>query len=340
MRIAQVAPPWLPLPPAKHGGTELVVATLTEQLRAAGHQVTLFAPAGSVTSATLVPTPARPAGVEAMGSPHFERAQVAEVSRHLGEFDVVHVHTPEQARQAARLPVPVLLTLHDPPSPELAPLAGSIDLVPPSRCYAESAGQLPLAPPIHHGIDVTRYRFTARKENFLLFMGRMVPEKGLHRAIGAARQAGLPLVAVAVRSGFAREERYFAEVIRPLLGPEVTLLDQVGFERKVELMRWASGLLFPIEWDEPFGLVMIEAMACGTPVIGTAQASVPEIVRPGTGVILPVESFGQACRELTGMLAGIDPADCRRHVEGNFDSALMARRYAAAYRKAIDEGAA
>ncbi|HEX6870188.1 MAG TPA: glycosyltransferase, partial [Micromonosporaceae bacterium] len=266
MRIAQVAPPWLPLPPRGHGGTELVVTVLTEQLHRMGHEVSLFAPGGSRSRARLVPVPDEPAGLDAMPDLAFERGQINAVNRRIADFDVVHVHTARQATMAATLDVPVVLTLHDPPSPALAEVPRRVWRVPPSRHYLERAGPLALADPVHHGIDVAAYPLRMDKEDFLLFMGRAVPEKGLHLAIAAARQAGLPLVAVAVRSGFAREARYLAEVVAPLLGDDVTVLDQVDFAGKVDLMGRAKGFLFPIDWDEPFGLVVVEAMACGTPV--------------------------------------------------------------------------
>jgi glycosyltransferase involved in cell wall biosynthesis len=341
LKIAQVAPPWLSLPPRKHGGTELVVSLLTEELCKAGHDLTLFAPGESSTSATLVATPKSAAGVSRMSSPSFERMQIRELARVADHFDVIHVHTVEQLRAAGTLPVPVVMTLHDPPSPALRSIAPHVHMVPPSQSYAQNACSLDLMQPIHHGIDVDRYPVRGERDDFLLFIGRAVPEKGLHRAIAAARDARTRLVAVVVRSGLAREERYLADVVKPILTPDVTLLDQVDFSRKVELMGSAGGLLFPIAWNEPFGLVVVEAMACGTPVIATSCAAVPELVLSGvTGFVAPQHAYKRLVEEVVrnGKLRAIDQWACRRHVERRFNSRLMALRYVVAYERVIAHG--
>ncbi len=342
MRIAQIAPPWLPVPPPGYGGTELVVSLLCDGLTDRGHSVTLFATGDSRTKARLEYVLERGSGLHAVESLRDEARHALFALRNSSQFDIIHVHSPFMGLTLAALTGrPVVHTVHG--WPEMNGIFNVVGdrawFVAPTKSYASVLPRTPHLEVIHHGIDMTRYPFRDKKEEFVAFVGRATPEKGLHLAISAARRARMRLVAVVTRIGHGWEKQYWDKEVAPLLGGDITIREEVGFDEKVDLLSRARALLFPIAWDEPFGLVMVEAMACGTPVVGTKRASVPEIVDHGVnGYVLPLSDFVDlASGILAEEVARLKPMACRAAVEERFDQALMVQRYEDLYRRSLGD---
>ncbi len=337
VRIAQVAPLFESVPPRYYGGTERVVSWLTEELVRQGHRVTLFATADSRTSARLVPIVERPLRGEAMWMFHA-LIQVEKVFRRAEDFDLIHFHTDGLHFPLLReTRTPVITTLH-----------GRLDLPalqPFYRVFSDApvvsisdAQRIPLphagwVGTVHHGMPTTLLRPGAGHGRYLAFIGRISPEKRVDRAVEIARRVGLPL-RIAAKVDPA-DRSYFEREIEPLLeGPGVEFLGEVGDDRKGEFLGGALALLFPIDWPEPFGLVMLEAMACGTPVLAFRGGSVEELIRPGiTGAI--VDSVDEAVAVLPQVLS-LDRARCRREFERCFSVSRMARDYLHLYQRLVD----
>jgi glycosyltransferase involved in cell wall biosynthesis len=340
MRIAQVAPLFESVPPRLYGGTERVVSYLTEELVRRGHDVTLFASGDSSTRATLVPVVER--------AMRFETARRdvlgAEFIRQLGmvfaraaDFDVIHCHVDYLAFPFDALtPTPTVHTIHGRLDlPHLAPVYRQFRAVPlvsisdAQRAPLDSLG-VRWVGTVYHGLPVERYAFEPVDRGYLAFLGRLAPEKQADLAIEIARRVGLPLrIAAKVDP---TDQQYFDQVIAPLLDdPLVEFLGEIGDADKADFLGGARGLLFPIDWPEPFGLVMIEAMACGTPVIARPCGSVPEIVVPGRTGFLGDTLVELA--EAVKRLDEIDRAECRRHVERRFSAGRMAEEYEGVYRR-------
>jgi glycosyltransferase involved in cell wall biosynthesis len=338
LRIAQLSPTYERVPPAAYGGTELIVHLLTEELVRRGHEVTLFASGDSVTTAALrsvTPVPVRYGDVTD-GLRHAEYLQLANAQACFlaaagGEFDIVHNHAGiEGLVLAAASRTPVLTTNHNPFVPQTQPIW---DAYPWAHhgVSAASAVTFPsrgALPPIHHGIDVGSFSFGRRPEGYLLFLGRFMRDKGAMRAIEAARLAGRRLV-LAGKVDTADVD-HFARDIEPAIdGDRIRYVGEADADTKRRLLAGADGLLFPIEWDEPFGLVMIEALASGTPVIGFRRASVPEIVDDGlTGFVVDDVA---AMAVAIDRLAEIDRRACRREAERRFTVERMADDYVSHY---------
>ncbi|HFD15606.1 MAG TPA: glycosyltransferase family 4 protein [Rhodospirillales bacterium] len=333
MRIAVVSPLIESVPPTLYGGTERVVSYLTEELVALGHDVTLFASGDSTTRARLVPCCERALRLDPRVSdytPHH-LLLMQQVHEQADAFDILHfhidyLHYPLFARRAWR----TLTTLHGrqdlwDPRP-LYRRFPQMPLVSISDAQREPLRDLPLcwAGTVHHGLPIDLYRPSTAHRGYALFLGRIAPEKRPDRAIRIARRAGVPLK-IAAKVDRA-DRRYFEEVIVPLLKlPGIEFLGEVDDRGKQELLAGAAALLFPIDWPEPFGLVMIEAMACGTPVIAWRCGSVPEIVEPGvTGWIVGSEE------EAARALGSADLLD-RRRVRARFEARFTARRMALDY---------
>jgi glycosyltransferase involved in cell wall biosynthesis len=333
-----IAPPWFTVPPRGYGGVENVCADLVDGLVERGHQVTLIGAgvpgtrAGQFVATYTDPPSAR------LGEPLPEVLHSATVARILAGLDVdlVHDHTLAGPLQARGRRVPTVVTMHGPvagePGEYYRQLGDTIDLVAISAAQRRAAPDLPWLGTVHNAVDVESFPFRADKEELLLFLGRLHPDKGVHLAIDAARSVGLPIV-VAGKCSEPLEKEYYRTHVLPRLGPDVTIFGSADAVAKRDLLSRAAALVFPILWDEPFGMVMIEAMACGTPVVALRRGSVPEVVVDGVTGIL--------CDEPAELPAAItsarrlSPAECRKHVQSRFDADTMVAGYEALYRRAL-----
>jgi glycosyltransferase involved in cell wall biosynthesis len=346
VKIGLLAPPWLPVPPPKYGGTESVIDRLARGFHAAGHDVTLF-----TTGDASCPVPRRSVVLEStpdgIGSAVVEQFHVAHAYEELRHCDVVHDHTIIGPMYADRFPtLPVVTTNHGPFSGELLDLyrfiARTVPVIAISNHQASTADGVPIAGVIHHGIDVDdfaeapteRTSSSTGDDGYLLFLGRMIADKGARTAIEVAREAGWP-IRLAAKMREPQEQAYFEAQVRPLLGPEVEYVGEVGGADKVELLRGARALLNPIRWPEPFGLVMIEALASGTPVVSFPEGAAPEIVDHGrTGFLCPDEAAMVAA---VGRLDELDPADCRAAAVARFSTERMVDDHLALFTRVLEE---
>jgi glycosyltransferase involved in cell wall biosynthesis len=339
MRIAQVSPLYESVPPQLYGGTERVVSHLTEALVEAGHDVTLFASADSVTSARLVPCcpQALRLSKDSVDSLPHHLVQVEAVMRQAAHFDVIHwhghlLHFPLARRTA----VPQVTTLHGRLDlPDLVPLFAEYAELPVVSISDAQRAPLPRlrwVGTVHHGLPTTLFQFQAGPGRYLAFLGRISPEKGVDRAIRIAQRVGMPLKIAAKIDVVDRP--YFHAMIEPLLhDPLIEYVGEIGEPEKNEFLGDAAALLFPIDWPEPFGLVMLEAMACGTPIIAYRNGSVPEVmVDQETGVICDTEE--DALRALAG-IAGLPRWRCRAVFEARYTARRMADAYVRIYRDLV-----
>jgi len=340
MRIAQVAPLFESVPPRFYGGTERIVSYLTDELVQRGHDVTLFASGDSRTTARLVPVVERATRFDhdthAVLSAAFIR-ELGMVFSRAADFDVIHCHLDYLAFPFHGLtPTPTVHTVHGRLDlAHLIPVYRQFRTVP--LVSISDAQRVPLAPlgvrwagTVYHGLPVERYAFAAEDRGYLAFLGRIAPEKQADFAIEIARRVGLPLRIAAKVD--AADQAYFERVVAPLLDdPLVEFLGEIGEDAKPAFLGGARALLFPVDWPEPFGLVMIEAMACGTPVVARPCGSVPEIVVHGrTGFVADtLVELADAVKRLDE----IDRTECRRHVEQRFSAARMAEDYEQIYRR-------
>ena len=338
MRIALIAPPWYSIPPSGYGGIEWVVALLADGLTDRGHEVTLFAAPGSETRARLVSPLHEEPPRDAIGDPWYEASHVVSVYEHGDEFDILHDHTgPVGVSVGALSDRPTIHTLHGPFTQQAHMLCSRV-----ARRHwfvAISESQRSMAPEnlrwagvVYNGIPMDRYPLRQDKDDFLFFLGRADEEKAPHLAILAARQAGRRLVLCATTKN-ERERAYWASEVEPILGEDVEVRGEVSAGEKVELLGRAAALLFPIQWAEPFGLVMTEAMACGTPVVAWRDGSVPEVVADGvTGFVVgSVEEMAAA----VGRVGELDPRVLRARVEERFSAEAMVTGYERAYERAV-----
>jgi glycosyltransferase involved in cell wall biosynthesis len=340
MRIAQVAPSWLAVPPKGYGGIEWVVALLADGLVERGHDVTLFATGDSKTKATLDFVFAEAPGPRFINDIWHDTVHTLHSFADPASFDLFHVHTPYSALAAGAVAGrPAVHTLHGAFVPEMRRLyeqvADRVWFVAISEAQRAHMPELRYAGVVYNGIDVEAYPFRAEKDDFVLFLGRAAPEKGVLRAVMAAREAGARLVC-AVKVADPEEERHWREEVLPAMPADATILGEISFEEKVDLLSRARAALFPIDWDEPFGLVMTEAMVCGTPVVATPRGSVPEVIADGrTGFVVSVEDYAREAAAALGRLQEIDPAACRAHVEERFSKDAMVAGYERVYQTAI-----
>jgi glycosyltransferase involved in cell wall biosynthesis len=340
LRIAQVAPLHESVPPRLYGGTERIASYLTEDLVAAGHDVTLFASGDSETSAQLVACCPSSLRLADCSDPHpWTMAMVERVARHAREFDVVHFHIdyqhfPVSQRERYRH----VTTLHG--RLDTRELALMFDHFPDIPVVSISDSQREPVPfldwqgTVYHGFPEELYRFEAERGGYLAFLGRVSPEKGLDRAIEIAGRAGYRLLVAAKIDRHDRD--YFQHCLVPLMRQShVEYLGEIGERDKQELLGGALALVFPIDWPEPFGMVMAEALACGTPVIAYRSGSVPEVVDDGvTGFVC--DDIAQAVAAI-GRVHELSRATCRRVFEQRFTSERMMRDYVAIYRRILDQ---
>ena len=335
MRIAQIAPLYEAVPPKLYGGTERVVSFLTEELVALGHEVTLFASGDSVTTAHLIavwPEALRlDPGIRDSIAPHMLLMEA--VRRHAGEFDVLHFHNEYWPFSLfSRQRTPFLTTMHG--RLDLPELCATLERFPDVPLVSISDAQRLALPGAHfigtvlHGLPADLLSPQPAQAGYLAFLGRMSPEKGPERAIRIARACGLPL-RMAAKVDKA-DQAYFDAVIRPLLGEGgAELVGEINDAQKPAFLGGALALLMPIDWPEPFGLVMIEAMACGTPVVATGRGAVPEIIEDGvSGFIVADEAEAVAA---VGRLGQLSRATVRARFEARFTARRMAEDYVALY---------
>jgi len=332
MRIGIVAPPFIPVPPIAYGGTELFIAHLASELHARGEEVTVYANGESRVACALKWLYCRsewpisdPLAAQLKSADHSSWA----VHDAMQWADVVHLNDVVAVPFTRFADVPVVLTIHHPHEPALS---GVYSRYPDVEYVAISAAQarrepMPRVSVVHHGLSLSDYRCSDRKEDYLVFLGRMAPCKGVHTAIEVARRAGLPLkIAGEIQPVF---QEYWDHDVRPHVdGTSVEYVGEAGLARKNELLANARALLFPIHWDEPFGLVMIEAMACGTPVLAFDAGSVPEIVRDGVSGWICADAADMAARAAS---PGIAAESCRAWVASRFSCERMVDRYLDVY---------
>jgi glycosyltransferase involved in cell wall biosynthesis len=335
-RIAIVAPPWLPVPPERYGGVEWIVSLLADGLAELGHDVTLFAAGGSFTRARLATTLAEPQPFQ-YGRTLPELGHVLDAYGRVGDFDVVNDHSGLIAAALADLVgVPVCHTVHTPLTGREGQLYRGISALNPRLRFISMtmhqrapAPDLPWLANCPSAIDLDAYPFAPRRGEYLAFLGRMSSEKGAAHAIAAAKALGMPLK-LAGKMHEVAERDYFRREIAPYLGDGVEYLGEVTHEEKVRLLQGARCTLFPIEWEEPFGLVMIESMACGTPVAAVRRGAVPEVIDDGVSGVVVDDVADLA--EAVSRADAIEPTACREHVEEHFSDRRMVRRYLDAYR--------
>lgn len=331
MRIAIIAPPWAPVPPNLYGGIELVVDRQAVGFQRAGHEVLLYTTGDSrceVPKAwTLPESEGQRIGMVVPELRHLLAAYEA-----VQDFDIVHDHTVAgPVIAAARYPdLKVVTTNHGPFNDELTDIyrrtAATVPIIAISHAQRKVVPDLPIGRVIHHGLDATDFPVGAGDGGYLLFLGRMSPDKGAHRAVDVARKAGLPLL-MAAKMREAWEFEYFEMQVKPHLNDDIRYLGEVPHEHKLELLAGARALLFPIRWNEPFGMVMIEALACGTPVLAFPEGAAPEVVDDGRTGFLCRDEADMA--DAVGRLDSIERAACRAAVEGYFSTERMVAEHLA-----------
>ncbi len=342
MRIGVIAPLAEPVPPPLYGGTERVVSSLTEELVRRGHDVTLFASGDSETSARLIACVPRALRLDP-SAPDFVTAtmfELGEVYKRAAEFDIIHNHADWLSFPFAGLvATPTVTTAHGRLDiPDIAyryRRGGRQPLVSISRDQQSYLPEANWIATVYNGIDLSRYHLRTHPGDYLAFLGRISPEKGPEKAVEIAERTGMRLVVAAKVDPADRD--YYENVVAPLFrrSPRVEFVGEVDDAGKDELLGNAYAYLFPIDWPEPFGLTMAEAMATGTPVIAMARGSVPEVVSHG--------ETGFVCRSTDEMVTAvervsrIDRRACRRHVERHFSASRMADGYEAVYARLLTE---
>jgi glycosyltransferase involved in cell wall biosynthesis len=338
LRIAMVAPPWYELPPRGYGGIESVVADLVNQLAGRGHHITLIGAGQHATAAQdFVPVFDVPPS-DRLGEPAPDVIHAAATARLLEDLDVdlVHDHSYAGPLLARGREVPTVVTMHGPVSGDQGEyfnwLGDSIDVVAISDAQRRLNPRLNWVGRVYNAIDVDTFPFRADKDDYLLWLGRFNPDKGPDLAIDAARQVGMRIVLAGKRNEPIEKAFFDAEIV-PRLGPDAEYVGEADAVLKRELLAGARALAFPLQWEEPFGMVMIESMACGTPVVALRRGSVPEVVAHGVSglVVDDYERFPAAL----AAAESIDPAACRTYVRTHFDLPVMAEGYERIYRMLV-----
>jgi glycosyltransferase involved in cell wall biosynthesis len=336
LKIALIAPPFISVPPADYGGTELFIADLAKGLKGAGVQPVVYANGESTVEVerhwlyekSLWPIKDHEAAW--LRDLNHESWAVREAAR---SCDVVHFHTGQGITLSRFIDVPAVLTLHGPHEQKLSDLYAYYPdvhfvCISDTQCRPES---MPRMRTIHHGIDLSKYKLVEKKQQYLSFIGRIAPMKGTHIAIDVAKQTGIPLKIAGDVQPMYRE--YYEAKVKPQVdGRLIEYVGRADLAAKNELLGNSIAMLFPIQWSEPFGLVMVEAMACGTPVLAMPRGSVPEVVRDGVS--------GHICKTVKQMAERVktlnfQPRSVRQYVEDNFSLQRMARDYVALYQDAL-----
>ncbi len=341
LRIGMVAPPWFALPPVAYGGTEAVVATLVDKLVELGHEVVLVGAGRNGTAAQEfhavydIPPTAR------LGEPVPEALSAAHAHSVLESagVDIVHDNTLCGPLLAGGRKVPTVVTMHGPVAGENGRyhelLGRSVSVVAISDAQQRANPRINWCATVHNAIDVSSFPFREQKDDYVLWMGRFTPDKAPGLAIDVARAAGRRIV-LAGKLNEPAEHAFFDAHVRPRLGRGVEYVGEADATTKRELFAGARSLVFPIQWDEPFGMVMIEAMACGTPVVATRRGSVPEVVVHGeTGIIVGADANVNVIAAAVDAADQIDAKACREHVLQRFDLSVMAAGYEDVYRQLI-----
>ena len=335
MRIAVLSPISWRTPPRHYGPWESVVSLLTEQLVHMGLDVTLFATGDSQTSGNLVAVCPRPYSEDTSVHPKVaECLHISEVFERSADFDLIHNNFDFlPLTYSGLVETPVVTTIHGFSSPSIIPVYRKYNARGHYVAISDSdrSPELDYIATIHHGIDVGQFPFSGAEGEYLLFFGRIHPEKGVREAIQVAQSAGIKLVI----AGIIQDQDYFATEVKPHIdGTTVEYLGSVGPDQRANVLGSAIALLHLISFDEPFGLSMVESMACGTPVIAFARGSIPEIIRHGeTGYI--VDDIDEATNAIAS-ISSIDRSICRADVEKRFSSARMAREYVDVYQKILN----
>ena len=344
MKIAILAPAWFAVPPTGYGGIEWIVSLLADGLVDAGHDVTLFAAGQSRTKARLDHVYDE-APSEEIGMMFPDLRHALHAFSQADEFDLINDHSGMLAATVGgALTTPVVHTVHGPLNglpgtlyEQIAAVSPKVGLISISLNQRRPKPDLNWVANCPNALDFELYPFHAVRGDYLLFLGRMAPEKGAHRAVLTAIETGLELK-IAGKMREPAEKRYFDEYVRPHLSSTIEYVGEVTHGEKVELLQNARATLFPIEWEEPFGLVMIESMACGTPVIATRWGAVPEVIEQGrSGIIVDDYRIMAAALEDADAL---DPYDIRRYVEQEFSPEHMVRDYEKAYAIAVERAGA
>jgi glycosyltransferase involved in cell wall biosynthesis len=331
MHVGMVAPPWIPVPPPAYGGTEAVIESLVRGLSARGIDVTLFAHPDSTAAATVLTADPPAHGVH-MGDAMTELAWAAAADLALSDVDIVHHHT--FAGAVCSSPDRTLvMTNHGPFEPRSRALVEQVArrsrVVAISRSHAATA-PVPVSV-VQHGVDIEEFPFGDGGGGYLMFLGRLDPSKGAHIAIEVANRAGLPLL-IAAKMRDPHERRFYKQFIAPALGERVRLVEEPGRRQARELLAGAVALVNPIRWKEPFGMVMIEAQACGTPVLAFSEGAAPELVAHGRTGFLS-SSVDEMVRHVA-WLRRLERGDVRAHVEEHFSARRMVDQYVQLYDEA------
>jgi glycosyltransferase involved in cell wall biosynthesis len=341
MRIAQLAPVIERVPPKRYGGTERVVWALTEELVKRGHEVTLFASGDSVTSAKLesvYPRALREARLKDLyGMNYFTLLNIGIAYDRQNDFDIIHDHlAPHSLPTANMAQTPVIMTMHGPFTGDNRRLFQTLKrpgIVSISKSQAYPAPEINHMGTVYNGLPLSHYPFSNTPEDYLLFVGRISMEKGVHLAIQVAQELDMRLIIAAKLESV--DQPYFKEHVEPWLTDRIQWIGEVDEEKRNELMSKALCFLHPVTWREPFGLTLIEAMACGCPVIAMNLGSIPEIIHNGVtgyvvedveGMVSAIESIGKIERQA-----------CRDHALTNFSAEKMADGYEEMYKKMIEQ---
>lgn len=351
MKIAQVAPLWTSVPPEKYGGTERIVHYLTEELVKREHQVTLFASADSRTEAKLISVWPRALIKERLygkpipwGNCLFPLLNLARAFEEAKNFDIMHIHENSTCLSNFFIPLvktPVVITIHDPaPNPKQKDNLAAFDRYKNHNYVSISLSHqrlwkklgLNFVANVYNGTDLNLLKFKEKKKNYLVWLGRSSPNKGAREAILAAKKANEKLIlAGRVDKNSAESVEYFEEEMKPLFGKNIKYIGEINDKKKSKILGEARAFLCPILWEEPFGLMMIEAMSCGTPVITFSRGSAREVIKEGkTGFIV------QNVNEMAKAIEKVDqikPSDCRKWVEDNFTVEKMVDNYEKVYKR-------